>query len=159
MASSNHSSSLLWNHTMNRQSPISLVSALTLINLIACTPKVVSLSSTHDQSVSGQIIKYGDPEITLVNLSVKRPANALTWKAECVDGSKEEIIAEDVPGLTILKWKVEKERLKTLTSKPYQLRISNGVSTFTSNVSFTSQGSIFAANTIQEVVVRIMIGH
>jgi hypothetical protein len=109
--------------------------------------------------VSVEIIKYGNPATTLVSLSIQRKAGAPSWKAEFADGSSEEIVAEDVPGLTILKWKIDQAREKTLTSQPYKMNLRSGEVTYTATVSFSSAGRDFSGQTFLKVIAQLVIGH
>jgi hypothetical protein len=110
-------------------------------------------------NISGEIIKYGKPETTLVSLSIQRKAGDPSWKAEFADGSTEEIVTEDVPGLTILKWKIDQAREKTLTSKPYKLNIRSGEVAYMAIVSFSSDGRILSAQILLRVVGLLVAGH
>jgi hypothetical protein len=95
----------------------------------------------------------------LVSLSVKRQDKAPSWKAEFEDGTNEVIMAEDIPGFTILKWKVDPERMKTLTTTPYRLRIKDDRAEFATTVSFSSRGKQFSGQLLLEVVVHLIAGH
>jgi hypothetical protein len=133
--------------------------SLILISSFACAPAVLTQSNPRGLDISGELLKYGEPETNLVNLSVKRQDKAPSWKAEFEDGTRAEIIVEDIPGLTILRWKVEKERIKTLTKIPYKLRISNGNVTFDTTVSFSSAGRDFSGQTLLKAVAQLVVGH
>jgi G:T/U-mismatch repair DNA glycosylase len=109
--------------------------------------------------ISGELLKYGEPEINLVSLSVKRYGQAPSWKAEFVDGTNEEIVAEDIQGLTILKWKVDKERMKTLTKQPYRLSIHGGSVEYATTISFSSAGRDFSGQALLKVVALLVAGH
>lgn len=132
---------------------------LILISSFACAPAVLTQSNPRGLDVSGELLKYGEPETNLVSLSVKRQDKAPAWKAEFKDGTRAEIMAEDIPGQTILKWKVETERMKTLTKDPFKLQISNGNATFDTTVSFSSAGRDFSGQTLLKVVAQLVIGH
>jgi hypothetical protein len=126
---------------------------------LACAPAVLTQTAPEGMKVAGEIIKYGKPETTLVSLSIQRKAGDPSWKAEFADGSSEEIVAEDVPGLTILKWKIDKAREKTLTGKPYKLNIRSGEVTYLAIVSFSSAGRDFSGQTLLKVMALLVAGH
>ncbi len=128
------------------------------ILLLACAPAVYTHSTPRGLSVSGDTIKYGEPETTLVTLSVKRQEGGSSWKASFTDGTASEIVAEDISGLTILKWKVEKDRLKTLTKEPFKLTIKNGDISYDVTVSFTSAGRNFTGQLVVQVIARLIAG-
>lgn len=125
----------------------------------ACAPAVLTRTTPVGMNVSGEIIKYGKPETTLVSLSIQRKAGDPSWNAEFADGSSEEIVAEDVPGLTILKWKIDQAREKTLTRKPYKLNIRSGEVAYTVIVSFNSAGRDFSGQTLMKVIAQFVLGH
>ena len=133
--------------------------SLILISSFACAPAVLTHSNPRGLDISGELLKYGEPETNLVSLSVKRQDKAPSWKAEFEDGTRAEIIAEDIPGLTILKWKVERERMKSLTKTPYKLQISDGNVTFDTTVSFSSAGRDFSGQMLLNVVAHLVVGH
>lgn len=133
--------------------------SLILISSFACAPAVLTQSNPRGLDISGELLKYGEPETNLVSLSIKHQDKAPSWKAEFEDGTRSKIIAEDIPGLTILKWKIEKKRMKTLTKTPYKLRISNGNVTFETTVSFSSAGRDFSGQTLLNVVAHLVVGH
>ncbi|WP_257312190.1 hypothetical protein [Geothrix fuzhouensis] len=135
------------------------MASLILVSAFACAPAVLTQSYPRGLDISGELITYGEPEITLVSLSVKRQDKAPSWNAEFEDGTRAEIIAEDIPGLTILKWKVDKERMTTLTKVPYKLRVANGSATFDTTVSFSSAGRDFSGQTLLKVVTQLVISH
>ena len=126
---------------------------------LACAPAVLTRSAPVGLNISGEIIKYGKPETTMVSLSIQRKAGDPSWKAEFADGSSEEIVAEDVPGLTILKWKIDQARQQTLTSKPYRMNFRNGEVAYTAIVSFSSAGRDFSGKTLLTVIARLVAGH
>ncbi|MFN7958608.1 MAG: hypothetical protein U0P46_09840 [Holophagaceae bacterium] len=101
---------------------------------------------------------YGEPETHLVSLSVKRLDQAPAWRAEFKDGTRADITAEDIPGLTVLKWKVDPARMKTLTTDPFRLQISNGKATYDTTVSFRSAGRDVLGHALWQVVVRLVVG-
>lgn len=135
------------------------VVSLILISSLACAPAVLTQSNPRGLDISGELLKYGVPETNLVSLSVKRQDKAPSWKAEFEDGRSTVIVAEDIPGLTILKWKVEKERMMVLTTSPYKLRITNGNVTFDTTVSFSSAGRDFSGQTLLKVVAQLVVSH
>jgi len=126
------------------------------ILLLACAPAVYTHSTPRGLSVSGDTIKYGDPETTLVSLSIKRQEGEPSWKASFTDGTTSEIVAEDIPGLTILKWKVEKDRLKTLTKEPFKLTIKNGDISYDVTVSFSPAGRNFTGQLVVQVIGHLI---
>jgi hypothetical protein len=130
-----------------------------LILSAACTPTLFTHTNPRGLDISGQLINYGEPEMHLVSLSVKRQDKGPTWKAEFEDGTNEVIMAEDIPGLTILKWKVDRERMKTLTATPYRLRIKGEGVEFATTVSFNSQGRQFSGHLLLDVVAHLVAGH
>ena len=125
---------------------------------LACAPAVLTRTAPGGMNISGEIIKYGKPETTMVSLSVQRKAGDPSWKAEFADGSSEEIVAEDVPGLTIFKWKIDRAREKTLTSKPYKMNIRSGKVAYTAIVSFNSAGRDFSGQTLLTVIAHLVAG-
>ncbi len=125
------------------------------ILLLACAPAVYTHSTPRGLSVSGDTIKYGDPETTLVSLTIKRQEGEPSWKASFTDGTTSEIVAEDIPGLTILKWKVEKDRLKTLTTQPFGLIVKNENQSYELTVAFSSAGRNFTGQLLVQVIVRL----
>jgi hypothetical protein len=129
-----------------------------LVMGLACAPAVLTRTTPVGMNISGEIIKYGKPETTLVSLSVQRKAGDPSWKAEFADGSSEEIVAEDVPGLTIFKWKIDRAREKTLTSKPYKMNIRSGKVAYTAIVSFNSAGRDFSGQTLLTVIAHLVAG-
>jgi hypothetical protein len=130
-----------------------------LILSTACTPAVFTHSNPRGPDISGQLIHYGDPEMHLVSLSVQRPDKAPSWKAEFEDATNEVITAEDIPGFTLLKWKVDQERMKTLTTTPYRLRLKGEKAEFATTVSFSSRGRQFSGQLLLDVVAHLVAGH
>ena len=126
--------------------------------VLACAPRTHTQTMPLGLRLRGELITYGPPETTLVSLSVPRQADSPSWQAEFTDGSREKIVAEDIPGLTILKWKLDRERAKTLTKQPFHLRLRSGEAAYTVTVSFTSAGQEFSGVLLAEVLVRLIIG-
>lgn len=143
---------------MNKRYSWATLAPLIVILSFACTPAVYTQTNPGGLDISGELIKYGEPETHLVILSIKRRDHALAWKAEFEDGTDENIVAEDIPGLTVLKWKVDKERMKTLTIKPYKLRIYNGGVAFATTVSFNSAGRDFSGQLLANVIAHLIAG-
>jgi hypothetical protein len=136
----------------------SFPASLGVLLSLACAPSVITHSNPPGLNISGQTIKYGAPETTLVSLSIKRQAGAPSWTAAFTDGTNTEIIAEDIPGLTILKWKVDRERMKTLTSKPFNLNIKSGDLAYSLTVSFNSAGRDMTGQIVTQVFAHVLAG-
>lgn len=126
---------------------------------LACTPAVLTQSSPRGLDISGHLLRLGESETHLVSLRVKHQDKAPAWKAKFEDGTGPDIVAEDLPGFTLLTWKVDKERMKTLAKTPYHLRISNGGLTFDTTVSFSSAGRDFTGQLLLKVVAQLVLGH
>jgi len=127
------------------------------IIFLACTPRVYTQSTPAGLRATGGIIKYGEPETTLVSLSIKRQEGGPSWTAEFTDGTKADIVAEDIPGLTIFKWKIEKDRVKTLTKQPFNLTVKNVNSSYGVTVTFAYDKPSFGGQLLGQVLVRVIV--
>ena len=128
------------------------------ILFLACTPLVYTQSTPPGLRATGGIIKYGEPETTLVSLSIKRQEGGPSWKAEFTDGTDAEIVAEDIPGLTIFKWKIGKDRVKTLTKQPFNLTVKNVNSSYGVTVTFAYDKPSFGGHLLVQVMAHAIVG-
>ena len=133
-----------------RNSPLGITACLTTL-FIACTPLVHTHSIPRGPKISSDCFKVG--ENTMVSLSIQRKEGASTWKAEFIEDFPESLTTEDIPNLTIIKWKMDLARTKGSSIKPYKLSIRNGDSSYETTVSFrTNSQQIISTLVISAVL-------
>ncbi len=125
---------------------------LVLPLVLACVPAVYPRTQPDGPRVSAALVPYGQPEQHLCILKIPRQEGEPTWQGLFTDGSRDILQAEDIPGLTLLKWPVTPDRMATLTRRPYHLRIQNGKQAFEVTLTFTSAGRDFTAKLLLQLI-------
>jgi hypothetical protein len=123
-----------------RNSQLGAIVCLVALSL-ACTPLVRSDLARPGPKVSADCFKVG--EGTIVSLSIQRKEGSASWKAEFIGDSPENLTIEDIPNLTIIKWKMDTARTKEFSIKPYKINIQNGENSYEVAVSFASNSQQF----------------
>lgn len=72
----------------------------------------------------------------MVSLSIQRMEGAPSWKAEFIGDAPERLTTEDIPNLTIVKWKMDLVRTRDSSIKPYKINLQNGDHSYETTVSF-----------------------
>ena len=126
--------------------------ALVLCLVPACTPAAYPRTQPGGPRLSADLVAYGQPEQHLCLLRIPRGEDEPTWQGRFTDGSTEIIQAEDIPGLTLLKWPVHPDRMATLARKPYHLRIQNAKQSYEVTLTFTSAGREFTARLLLQLI-------
>jgi len=115
---------------------------------MACTPLVRTHSVPRGPKISADCFKVGESTI-IVSLSIHRREGASSWKADFIGESPEGLTTEDIPNLTIIKWRMDLARTKASSIQPYKLNIQNGENSYETTVSFrTNSQQIFSAMVI-----------
>jgi hypothetical protein len=116
-----------------RNSQLAAIASIATL-FIACTPLVRTQTRPHGPNISADCFKDG--ETTLVSLSIERKDGTPSWKSEFVEESPENVTTEDIPNLTIIKRKLDQDRTKGSSIKPYKLNIRSDDKTYETTVSF-----------------------
>jgi hypothetical protein len=133
-----------------RNSQLGVIGCLATL-FISCAPLVRTHSTPRGPKISADCFKIGDS--TIVSLSIQRKEGASPWKAEFIGDSPESLITEDIPNLTIIKWKMDLARTKGSSIKPYKMNIQNGDNSYETTVSFrTNSQQIISALVISAVL-------
>jgi hypothetical protein len=108
---------------------------------IACTPLVRTHTTPRGPKISADSFKAG--ESAIVSLSIQRKDGASSWKAEFIGESPENLTTEDIPNLTIIKWKMDLDRTRSSSVKPYKLNIRADDKIYETTVSFRTNSQQF----------------
>lgn len=126
--------------------------ASAVILFTACSPKVWVHSVPRGPRIQASCIKVG--ETLLVNLSIPRKEGAPSWTAEFIGDSPADLTIEDIPGLTIIRWRMSQDRMQSPSIRPYELNLKNNGSTHLTRVAFRGSAQLFARDLIAATVVH-----
>jgi hypothetical protein len=134
-----------------RNSQLGAIACLATL-FVACTPLVRTRSAPHGPKISADCFKVG--ESTVVSLSIQRKEGSSSWKAEFIGDSPENLTIEDIPNLTIIKWKMDLARTKSSSIKPYKMNIQSGDNSYETTVSFKTNSQQFISALVISAVLH-----
>jgi len=79
----------------------------------------------------------------MVSLSIHRKEGEPSWKIQFIGDSPENLTIEDIPNLTLVKWKMDLPRSKASSIQPYKMILQNGQSSCETIVSFRTNAQEF----------------
>ena len=120
--------------------------------LLGCTPVVSTHSTPGGPKISAYVTKVGND--TFVSLSIKRVNDSTSWKVEFPNETPLDLSMEDIPGQTIVKWKLDSDRLNASTIKPYLLNLNFNGNTYSTTVNFRKFHQQIALDTIENVIIQ-----
>lgn len=128
-----------------------LVASTALLSL-ACSPTVTTHSTPSGPEVSANITKVQND--TFVSLSIKRLDDSTSWKVVFLDEQPMDFSHEDIPGQTIVRWKLDSNRLKGSPIKPYHLNLMLNGNTYSTTVNFRTVPQQMSLDAIESVIIQ-----
>jgi hypothetical protein len=130
-----------------------LVASMVLLSW-GCTPTVSTHSTPRGPKVKAFLTKAGND--TLISLSVQRRDDAPSWKVAFPDEQPLDLFLEDISGQTIVRWKMDADRLKASSIKPYKLNLMSNGNTYSTTVSFRTTSHQIASDAVEAVIIQLL---
>jgi len=130
-----------------------LVASIALLSW-GCVPTVSTHTTPRGPNVSALVTKVGND--TIVSLSIQRQDPLTSWKVAFQEEQPLDLSIEDIVGHTIVKWKMDPDRLKASSIKPYRLNLILNENTYSTTVVFRTNSQQIAVAAVENVIIRLL---
>ncbi len=117
---------------------------------LACSPLVSTHTKPQGLNITSDCVKEG--ENTRIRLGVQHLDDASPWSVEFIDESPTDIQIQNDSALTVISWKMDKNRMKKFGIKPYKLKLSNSKFAYSSTVAFRTTSEQILGAFIQSLI-------